>query len=106
MRAPEVDADGFGGQTPLFGCVVSQAYLCGLQRDAEFARLLLDRGANPNARASLRKQLRSVRDESIHEYRDVTPLAWGKRFYNPGSHGHSWVSEPAMRLIAKRGGHG
>ena len=48
----QVDADGFGGQTPLFGCVVSQAYLCGLQRDAEFARLLLDRGANPNARAS------------------------------------------------------
>jgi ankyrin repeat protein len=102
----QVDADGFGGQTPLFGCVVSQAYLCGLQRDAEFARLLLDRGANPNARASLRKQLRFVPDESMHEYRDVTPLAWGKRFYNPGSHGHSWVSEPAMRLIAERGGHG
>jgi ankyrin repeat protein len=102
----EVDADGFGGQTPLFGCVVSQAYLCGLQRDAEFARLLLDRGANPNARASLRKQLRFVPDESVHEYRDVTPLAWGKRFYNPGSHGHSWVSEPAMRLIAERGGQG
>jgi hypothetical protein len=101
----QVDADGFGGQTPLFGCVVSQAYLCGLQRDAEFARLLLDRGANPNARASLRKQLRFVPDESMHEYRDVTPLAWGKRFYNPGSHGHSWVSEPAMRLIAERGGH-
>jgi ankyrin repeat protein len=100
----EVDADGFGGQTPLFGCVVSQAYLCGLQRDAEFARLLLDRGANPNARASLRKQLRFVPDESIHEYRDVTPLAWGKRFYNPGSHGHSWVSEPALRLITERGG--
>jgi hypothetical protein len=100
----QVDADGFGGQTPLFGCVVSQAYLCGLQRDAEFARLLLDRGANPNARASLRKQLRFVPDESMHEYRDVTPLAWGKRFYNPGSHGHSWVSEPALRLITERGG--
>ncbi len=53
----EIDADGFGGHTPLFGCVVSQAYLCRLQQDAAFARLLLDHGAEPNARASLRKRL-------------------------------------------------
>jgi ankyrin repeat protein len=100
----EIDADGFGGHTPLFGCVVSQAYLCRLQRDAAFARLLLDHGADPNARASLRKRLRFVPDESMHEYRDVTPLSWGERFYNPGSHGHTWVSKPAMKLIAERGG--
>src|SRR5208283_3692285 len=102
----EIDADGFGGHTPLFGCVVSQAYLCRLQQDAQFARLLLDHGADPNARASLRKQLRFVPDESKHEYRDVTPLAWGERFHGPGSHGHTWVSQPAMQLIAERGGHG
>jgi ankyrin repeat protein len=101
----QVDADGFGGHTPLFGCVVSQAYLCGRQQDAAFARLLLDHGADPNARASLRKRLRFVPDESMHEYRDVTPLSWGERFYNPRSHGHTWVSEPAMQLITKRGGH-
>jgi hypothetical protein len=101
----EVDADGFGGHTPLFGCVVSQAYLCGRQQDGAFARLLLDNGADPNARASLRKRLRFVPDESMHEYRDVTPLSWGERLYNPRSHGHSWVSEPAMLLIAERGGH-
>ena len=100
----EIDADGFGGHTPLFGCVVSQSYLCGRQRDASFARLLLDHGADPNARASLRKRLRFVADESMHEYRDVTPLAWGQRFHGPGSPGHTWVSEPAMRLIAERGG--
>jgi hypothetical protein len=100
----EVDADGFGGHTALFGCVVSQPYLCGRQRDAQFARLLLDHGADPNVRASLRKMLRFVPDESMHEYSDVTPLSWGERFYNPGSHGHSWVSEPAMRLVAERGG--
>jgi ankyrin repeat protein len=100
----EVDADGFGGHTPLFGCVVSQAYLCGRQRDAAFARLLLDHGADPNARASLRKQLRFVADQSMHEYRDVTPLSWGERFHGPGSPGHTWVSESAMRLIAERGG--
>jgi ankyrin repeat protein len=101
-----VDADGFGGHTALFGCVVSQSYLCGRQQDAEFARLLLEHGADPNVRASLRKRLRFVPDESMHEYRDVTPLSWGERFYNPGSHGHTWVSKPAMQLIAERGGHG
>jgi ankyrin repeat protein len=42
-----VDADGFGGHTPLFGCVVSQPYRCGARGDA-FARLLLDHGADPN----------------------------------------------------------
>jgi len=99
-----IDADGFGGHTALFGCVVSQAYICGRQRDAEFARLLLDHGADPNARASLRKRLRFVPDESVHEYRDVTPLAWGERFHGPGSPGHTWVSRPAMELIAERGG--
>jgi hypothetical protein len=102
----EVDADGFGGHTPLFGCVVSQAYLCRRQQDATFARLLLDHGADPNARASLRKRLRFVPDESMHEYRDVTPLSWGERFHGPGSHGHTWISKPAMQLIAERGGHG
>jgi len=102
----EIDSDGFGGHTPLFGCVVSQSYRCGRQRDAAFARLLLDHGADPNARASLRKRLRFVADESMHEYRDVTPLSWGERFHGPGSPGHTWISEPAMRLIAERGGHG
>jgi ankyrin repeat protein len=100
----EIDADGFGGHTPLFGCVVSQAYLCRLRQDAEFARLLLDHGANPNTRASLRKRLRFVADESMHEYRDVTPLSWGERFHGPGYPGHTWVSQPAMQLIAERGG--
>jgi len=100
----EVDAEGFGGHTPLFGCVVSQSYLCGRQRDAAFARLLLDHGAHPNARASLRKQLRFVPDQTMHEYRDVTPLAWGQRFHGPGSPGHTWISKEAMELIAKRGG--
>jgi hypothetical protein len=100
----EVDADGFGAHTPLFGCVVSQSFMCRRQQDAEFARLLLDHGADPNARASLRKQLRFVPDESMHEFRNVTPLSWGERFHGPGSPGHTWVSRPAMELIAERGG--
>jgi hypothetical protein len=95
-----IDNDGFGGHTPLFGCVVSQPYRVGLRRDDAFARLLLDHGAEPNVRASLRKRLRFVEDEELHEYRDVTPLAWGERF-----HDQDWVSTPVMQLIAERGGH-
>jgi ankyrin repeat protein len=95
----EIDSDGFGGHTPLFGCVVSQPYRCGLQKDAAFTGLLLDHGADPNARAPLRKRLRFVADESMHEYRDVTPLSWGERFHN-----QDWVNRSAMRLIAERGG--
>jgi ankyrin repeat protein len=95
-----VDEDGFGGHTALFGCVVSQAYRANCRDDDEFARLLLEGGADPNVRASLRKRLRFVTDESMHDYRDVTPLGWGEKF-----HDQDWVSRPAMRLIAERGGH-
>jgi hypothetical protein len=49
-----------------------------LREGDEFARMLLDRGADPNVRASLRKALRGVADESLHEYRGVTPLSWGR----------------------------
>jgi ankyrin repeat protein len=96
----DIDADGFGGHTSLFGCIVSQPYRCGLQRDAAFTRLLLDHGADPNARASLRKRLRFVRDDSMHEYRDVTPLSWGEGF-----HDQDWVNRAAVRLIEESGGH-
>jgi ankyrin repeat protein len=92
-----VDAAGFGGHTALFMSVVAQPIR--LRHSDEFARLLLDHGADPNVRASLRKQLRGADDETMHEYRDVTPLAWGERF-----HDQSFVSGPAMRLIAERGG--
>lgn len=96
-RPAAVDADGFGGHTPLFDCVVVQS---GDVRESDrFARLFLDHGADPNARASLRKELRGVADETLHEYRDVTPLGWGRRF-----HDRSFVSEPSLRLIEARGG--
>lgn len=94
----DIDADGFGGHTPLFGCVVVQPFR--LRESDEFARLLLDGGADPNARASLRKQLCGVADESMHEYHNVTPLSWGEQFHDP-----DFVSRPTLRLIAERGGH-
>ena len=99
-----VDADGFGGHTALFATVVSQPNFwmnhLGRAPAAPFAALLLDRGAEPNVRASLRKQLHpGYGPEELREYRDVSPLSWGQRF-----HRRIFVSEPAMRLIAERGG--
>ncbi|MEQ9569479.1 MAG: hypothetical protein RLN75_04760, partial [Longimicrobiales bacterium] len=89
-----VDDRGFGGHTALFGCVVSQTFRVGLRRDGRLARLLLDHGADPGVRASLRKRLRFVADETWHEYRDVTPLEWGERF-----HDASWVNRAAVAAI-------
>jgi ankyrin repeat protein len=100
-----VDPEGFGGHTALFATIVSQPNFWmnhnGLPQQARFTELLLARGADPNARASLRKQLHPGYGEDImHEYRNVTPLSWGRRF-----HRKVFVSEPAMRLIEERGGH-
>ena len=100
-----VDADGFGGHTALFATVVSQPHFWmnhgGKPQVAPFTQLLLDHGADPNARASLRKQLHpGYGEDTMHEYRDITPLSWGERFHNK-----IFVSGPAMRLIAERGGH-
>ena len=91
-----IDKSGFGGHTPLFNCVVT--YNAG-RRDEALGRLLLDRGADPNARGSIRKRLPFARDRRVHEYTNVTPLGWGRAF-----HDQSYVSQAAMTLIAERGG--
>jgi len=106
-----VDAEGFGGHTALFGAVVSYPnfwmnYTGGWAhsrkpQDPPFARLLLEHGADPNARASLREQVPTDDGRTVRGHRDVTPLSWGERFHNK-----IIVSAPAMRLIAERGGHG
>lgn len=92
-----VDEDGFGGHTALFGCVVSQPYRCSIRKDDLFARLLLDHGADVTVRASLRKRLRFVDDESLHEFLEVTALEWGQRF-----HGREWVNKAVIRLLEER----
>ena len=100
-----VDADGLGGYTPLFSTVVSQHnfwvnYGKGQPDEARFTRLLLDRGADPNVRASLRQRLEEGHGGGpLHEYRDVTPLGWGRQF-----HARIFVSRESMRLIEERGG--
>ena len=103
-----VDADGFGGHTALFATVVSQPnFWMNYTRQpqvAPFTQLLLDHGAAPNIRASLRKKLHPgyaprYDTETTYEYRNVTPLAWGRQF-----HAKVFVSEPAMQLIQQSGG--
>jgi ankyrin repeat protein len=112
-----VDADGFGGHTALFGSVVSQAaFWINYPRvqppkagDARFTELLLARGADPNVRASIRMRLGEGHgDPRIREFRDVTPLAWGRRFsleQVPGKHREIlFVNAEAMRVLEAHGG--
>lgn len=100
-----VDADGFGGYTALYSSVVSQRgfwvnYGKGQPDTAAFTRLLLDRGANPNVRASLRQRLEEGHGGGpLHEYAHVTPLGWGEQF-----HAKIFVSREALRLIEASGG--
>lgn len=94
--AASVDADGFGGHTPLFHAVVT----LGARDDAK-AYLLLQHGANPNVRATLRKKLRDMDDPAKEEmvvFRDVTPMGYARRFQEP-----AWVSQPALTLLEAHG---
>ncbi len=100
-----IDGDGFGGYTALYSTVVSQRnfwvnYGKGQPDQALFTRLLLDRGADPNIRASLRARLEEGHGGGpLREYRDVTPLGWGEQY-----HARIFVSRESLRLIEARGG--
>jgi len=98
-----VDQNGFGGYTPLFGAVVCYANFWGNYRgeapDTRFAKLLLDHGADVNVRASIRRMFEEDGKKICKEFRDLTPLSWGDAY--PAK---ILVSQPAMRMIAERGG--
>lgn len=100
-----VGANGFGGYTPLFNAVVSQPnfwmnYGGSSAGSTACANLLLERGANPNVRASLWKELHPGYDlPGRFEFRDVTALGWGRGFPKK-----EFVSEPVMQLIRDAGG--
>jgi ankyrin repeat protein len=94
-----VDSDGFGGYTALFSTVVSQRNFWvnfgkGQPDEARFTQLLLDRGADPNVRASLRAHEEGFGDGPLRDYRDVTPLGWGEQY-----HAKIFVSRESLRLI-------
>jgi hypothetical protein len=115
-----VDADGFGGHTPLFNAVVSQeAFWINYSHprgrapepgDAKFAQLLLARGADPNARASIRMRLGEGHgDTRMREFRDVTPLSWGRSFAREqapsGKHREVlFVNTAALQVLEAHGG--
>jgi ankyrin repeat protein len=84
-----VDADGFGGHTPLFNAIV-----CGPWHDEKPTRLLLQHGASKHARANLRKFLDWIEEPRWHEARDITAADWGRNFPDQG-----WVNGAALRLL-------
>ncbi len=100
-----VGASGFGGYSALFNTVVSQPnFWMNYQSRGPFVapmtELLLAHGADVNVRASIWKSLHPGHgDPARHDYRDVTPLSWGRRFHAP-----IFVSAPALQLIADAGG--
>jgi len=112
-----IDADGFGGYTPLFNSVVSQAGFwinyshsrAPRPGQAKFTELLIERGADPNIRASIRMRLGPGHgDPRLREFRDVTPLSWGRRFAQeqvPGKHREMlFVNTEALRVVEAHGG--
>lgn len=89
-----IDADGFGGHTPLFNSVVNISVACGRQRDASMTRALLACGASSGLRATLRKFLDWCETPRWHEAREVTPAEWGHGFPETG-----WVNLEALRFL-------
>jgi hypothetical protein len=85
----KVDAEGFGGHTPIYNAVVSHG-----KHQGSMAKRLVDRGASTTVRASLRKFLDWCETPGWHEARDVTPAEWGRTFPDKG-----WVNAEAMRVV-------
>src|SRR5947208_12009439 len=84
-----IDADGFGGHTPLFHTVV-----CHPGRGTAMIEVMLARGASTDVRASLRKFLDWCESPRWHEARDVTAAEWGRGFPEK-----NWVNTEVLRLL-------
>jgi ankyrin repeat protein len=84
-----VDAEGFGGHTPLFNAVLSHP-----GQDGAMATALLRRGAARDIRATLRKFLDWCETPRWHEARNVTAAEWGSGFPEK-----NWVNTEALRLL-------
>lgn len=85
----KLDADGFGGHTPIFNAVVSHG-----KRQGSMAQKLVERGASTTVRASVRKFLDWCETPRWHEAREVTPAEWGQTFPEKG-----WVNAEALRVV-------
>lgn len=91
-----IDKEGFGGHTPLFNAIVSDAYVNGRQRDAYMVQRLLDLGANINVRINLRKYLDWREEPGWHIARNVTALEWAANFPEKG-----WVNQEGIKMIER-----
>ena len=93
VNAPAaVDEHGFGGQTPIFHTTVT----LGPKTDT-MVKLLLRHGADPEVRATFRKQLAAMGDpekERMHEYNDATAIEFARAFQEP-----RMVNEAAIAAI-------
>lgn len=89
-----VDAQGFGGHTPIYNAVVSHG-----KRQGAMARRLIESGASTTVRASLRKFLDWCETPRWHEVREVTPLEWARTFPDRG-----WINTEALELLEKASG--
>ena len=92
--AATVDSEGFGGHTPLFNVIVSDAYVNGRQRDAYMGHRLLELGADIHVRVTLRKYLDWREEPGWHIARNVTPLEWAAGFPERG-----WVSREVVNMV-------
>lgn len=89
-----IDNEGFGGHTPLFNAIVSDAYVNGRQRDAYMAKRLLDLGADIHLRVNLRKYLDWTEEPGWYVAKNVDPLDWAAHFPERG-----WVNREAVSII-------
>lgn len=92
-----IDCGPPGGHTPLFHTAVTL-----MVKSDVLARLLLRHGAEPNLRATFRKQLEDMGDaekERLIEYANVTPIGFARAFPVP-----EWVNEPAIVSLVEHGG--
>jgi hypothetical protein len=87
--AAAVDADGFGGHTPIFNAVV-----CGHDDDPAMMRALLQHGASTSVRVNLRKFIDWVEKPGWHEAHHVTAAEWARGFPERG-----WVNQAALKLL-------
>ena len=87
-----VDAQGFGGHTPLFNAAVN-----GPWPDSGFVASLLQRGADRNIRVNLRKFVDWCEQPQWHEARAVTPLEWARTFPDRG-----WINDATLIALEDR----
>jgi hypothetical protein len=89
---------GGAGHTPLFHTVVNLASGMGLHDDSK-ARLLLDQGADPNARATFPQEAEFHGNAPTEALHGVTPVGYARRYPDKPC-----VNAPALAAVIERGG--